>query len=250
MRKREPHWQSAAERARVAAELIEEAESLTKTGGIATPAEVSRDQRPPPLRVALPQDADRALGEGASPEPPAPPPPPSPAAPAVAPQVVARAAAARNDWEGALAALDGALATAPDDPELLVQRAAILGATGRYAAARADLERVLRRDALCVDALTGLGVVLARKGLWLDAVSHLKRAVELEPGRGLAWYHLGESLNHLDDLAGARAAYERAVELEPRNARALYGLGIVLDRLNRPADATHMYRRSREVASR
>jgi hypothetical protein len=38
IRKREPRWQSAAERARVAAELIEEAESLTETSTIASPA--------------------------------------------------------------------------------------------------------------------------------------------------------------------------------------------------------------------
>ena len=75
IRKREPHWQSAAERARVAAELIEEAESLTKTGGIASPAEVDRDKLPPPLRLEVPPP----------PAPPPPPPPPSPPPPA-APQ--------------------------------------------------------------------------------------------------------------------------------------------------------------------
>ena len=42
IRKREPRWQSAAERARVAAELIEEAESLTETSSIASPADVVR----------------------------------------------------------------------------------------------------------------------------------------------------------------------------------------------------------------
>ena len=76
---------------------------------------------------------------------------------------------------------------------------------------------------------------------------HLRRATEVDPGRAAAWFYLGEALNHVDDLEGARAAYERAVELEPRNTRALYGLGIVLDRLNRPDDATRMYRRSREA---
>src|SRR6267378_4957220 len=45
IRKREPRWQSAAERARVAAELIEEAESLTETSSIASPAEVARAGR-------------------------------------------------------------------------------------------------------------------------------------------------------------------------------------------------------------
>src|SRR5205823_8540452 len=52
--RRERRWQSSQERARVAAELIEEAESLTQTGAIATPKDVARDEQPPPLRVAQP----------------------------------------------------------------------------------------------------------------------------------------------------------------------------------------------------
>ena len=40
--KRERRWQTSQERARVAAELIEEAESLTQTGAIATPDDVAR----------------------------------------------------------------------------------------------------------------------------------------------------------------------------------------------------------------
>src|SRR5947208_1100195 len=108
-------------------------------------------------------------------------------------------------------------------------------------------ERALRVDPIHGEALRGLGVVLSRRGLWSEAVPHLRRATEVDPGRAAAWFYLGEALNHVDDLEGARAAYERAVELEPRNTRALYGLGIVLDRLNRPDDATRMYRRSREA---
>src|SRR5439155_1671498 len=106
-------------------------------------------------------------------------------------------------------------------------------------------ERALRVDPIQGQALTGLGVVLSRRGLWSEAVPHLRRASEVDPGRAAAWFYLGEALNHVDELDGAQAAYERAVELEPRNARALYGLGIVLDRLNRPDDATRMYRRAR-----
>jgi len=92
--------------------------------------------------------------------------------------------------------------------------------------------------------------VLSRRGLLSEAVPLLRRVVDAEPGRAIAWYHLGEALNKVDDLLGARAAYERAIELEPRSAKALYGLGIVLDRLRRPEEATRMYRRSREAAGK
>src|SRR3989442_1680985 len=135
-------------------------------------------------------------------------------------------------------------------PELLalpVERGRLLARATHYRAAQQDYESALRVDPIHGEALSGLGVVLARRGLWSEAVPHLRRATEVDPGRAAAWFYLGEALNHVDDLEGARAAHERAVELEPRNTRALYGLGIVLDRLNRPDEATRMYRRSREA---
>jgi tetratricopeptide (TPR) repeat protein len=220
IRKREPRWQSAAERARVAEELIEEAESLTETSTIATPADVRRASLPPPIQAQLPPDLP------AVPIAPGPTPPPVPLS------------------------LDGALAVDPDNVGLLVERATRLTAAGHYRAAQRDLERALRSDPAHADALAALGVVLSRKGLWSEAVPLLRRVVDAEPGRAIAWYRLGEALNKVDDLLGARAAYEHAVELEPHSAKALYGLGIVLDRLRRPDEATRMYRRSREAAGR
>src|SRR2546421_321904 len=146
--------------------------------------------------------------------------------------------------------LDDVLAGDPENVALLIERAGRLAAAAHYSAAQLDYERALRIEPAHGEALTGLGVLLSRRGLWTDALPPLRRATELDPGRTSAWYYLGEALNHVDDLAGAQAAYERAVELEPRNARALHRLGIVLDRLNRPDEATRMYRRSREAAAR
>src|SRR5207237_4402677 len=90
--RRERRWQSAQERARVAAELIEEAESLTQTGAIATPKDVARDEQPPPLRVAQPVATPASLNvtarlddeQAAAPAPSDPPPVPVPSAPAQA----------------------------------------------------------------------------------------------------------------------------------------------------------------------
>jgi len=239
IRKREPRWQSAAERARVAAELIEEAESLTETSTIASPADVARASLPPPIRVELPAlGATPGVRAAAGPAPVA----PAPAAPA--------APVARADGPGTTLGLDDALTADPNNVALLVERAGRLAAAQHGAAAQRDYERVLAIEPTHGAALTGLGALLSRRGLWTEAVPRLRRAVEVEPGRAAAWYYLGEALNHVDELVGAQGAYERAVELEPRNPKALYGLGIVLDRLHRPDEATRMYRRSREAAGR
>jgi tetratricopeptide (TPR) repeat protein len=225
IRKRVPRWQSAAERARVAAELIEEAESLAETSTIASPADVARDGLPPPIRAELPTRT--AVSE--------------PGLGGIGPEGQALAVPAP---------LEAALAAEPDNVALLLERAARLAHAGHQRAAQLDYEHALRVAPAHGEALTGLGVLLSRRGLWGEAVRPLRRATEVDAGRAAAWYHLGEALNHVDDLAGAQIAYERTVELEPRNARALHRLGIVLDRLNRPDEATRMYRRAREAAAR
>ncbi|HYL22350.1 MAG TPA: tetratricopeptide repeat protein [Gemmatimonadales bacterium] len=222
IRKREPRWQSAAERARVAAELIEEAESLTDTSTIASPADVARAGLPPPVTAELP----------------------------VPLPVSATDAPAHEPAQPAALTLDDLLASDPDNVALLVQRASALAAAAHYSAARRDFEHALRQDPVHGEALAGLGILLSRKGLWAEAIPRLRQAAEVDAGRASAWYYLGEALNRVDDLDGARSAYERAVELEPSNVKALYGLGIVLDRLNRPDEATRMYRRSREATGR
>jgi tetratricopeptide (TPR) repeat protein len=221
--KRDPHAESATERARVAAQLMAEAEQLTKTVGMATPAEVTRDQLPPPLAPALessPASPSAPANEERRVELPSPPPPPPPLPPEPQPTPRARPV---NIFDN--------------------------GAPIRYETARADLERVLQSEPANVDAHLQLATLLARKGLRAEGLPHLRQAVELDPQRVTAWYQLGELLNRLDDLAGARVAFERAIALDAGHARSLYGLGIVLDRMNRPDEATLLYRRSRDAAT-
>lgn len=133
-----------------------------------------------------------------------------------------------------------AVAAPAPAPALVAPPAASIAGTvvepsAEEAAARPHLDRAL---------------ALARKGLWGQSVTHLRLALELHAACAATWCRLGEALNHIDDLAGARDAYERALALDARHARALYGLGVILDRLLRPAEATVMYRRAREAAPR
>lgn len=183
-RERARRWGSTQERARVAAELIEEAESLQAAL--------------PPAAAMTPEPAPPANGSGNG---------------------------------------HGSTPRSPDT-------------RAELAASQRDLERMLADNPNDADALTQLGVLMSRRGRWVDAAARLARAVEVDPAWAPAWYRLGEALNHLDDLAGALAAFARAADLEPHNANAFRGQGMVLDRMRRPADATAMYRRAREVAVR
>jgi Flp pilus assembly protein TadD len=243
--------ESLRERARVAAELVEEARLLTETAMLAP----DTLPNPQPERPASERTV-RALGNGdgggngsghgnnghgngngngRSQRKP------------VADDL---ATTPRSAAERALAALDHAMTGAPDDVDLLLHRASQLGAMGQYAAARVDLEHALMLDPGNVTVRNALGIVLLRKGLWAQAVPHLQQVVEVESWSPTAWFYLGEALNHVDDLDGALAAFGRAAELDPLHAKALYGQGVVLDRLRRPVEAARLYRRSREVAAR
>lgn len=220
---------SARDRARVAAELLEEARFLTDTGETAIPT--------------LPGTANgngngngksnghHPNGNGNRNGHPG-------------------SRSSQSDADRILNQLDGAVAASPESVSLLVDRAKQLGAMGRYSAARADLERALLLDPANLAVRTALGIVLLRKGLWGDAVPHLREVVAEESWSPTAWFYLGEALNHIDDLDGALAAFVRAAELDPRHAKALHAQGMVLDRLHRPEEAALQYRRSREAAAR
>jgi Flp pilus assembly protein TadD len=222
---------SARDRARVAAELLEEARFLTDTGEI-----------PIPMPSALAKGNGNGNGHGHH------------------PSGNGNGNGKRNshsstrpslgDADRLLAALDDAVAAQPESVSVLVDRAKQLGALGRYSAARADLERALVLEPANLSVRTALGIVLLRKGLWADAVPHLREVVGAESWSPTAWFYLGEALNHVDDLDGALAAFVRAAELDPRHAKALHAQGMVLDRLHRPEEAALMYRRSREAAAR
>lgn len=99
-------------------------------------------------------------------------------------------------------------------------------------------------------ALAETGVTLARRGLWSQAVPQFRHAIELDPANVPIWCRLGEALNHIDDLDGARLAYEKGLAVDEKHPRALYGMGVVLDRLRRPDEATVYYRRAREATAR
>lgn len=218
---------SARDRARVAAELLEEARFLTDTGE--TPI-------PTPLTAGGNGNGNghhpngNGNGNGKRNGHPA--------------------RSSLSDADRVLAELDGAVAAQPESVPILVDRAKQLGAMGRYSAARADLERALLLDPANLAVRTALGIVLLRKGLWADAVPHLREVVQEESWSPTAWFYLGEALNHIDDLEGALAAFVRAAELDPRHAKALHAQGMVLDRLHRPEEAALLYRRSREAAAR
>jgi predicted Zn-dependent protease len=184
-RREDKRWRSR-ERARVAKELHTEAELLSSTGEFETPAAAaSRHDRPPeasPAPAELWEEAESARGAGhtmravqlcrafLAAEPGHVP----------ARRALAQMLAAAGDADRALAELDRAVALAPADAGLRLDRARVLGDAGRFAAAQREVEHVLTHEPEHTDAVTALGSLLARRGLWGDAVRQLRHSVELD----------------------------------------------------------------------
>jgi len=162
--KRERRWQTSQERARVAAELIEEAESLTQTGAIATPDDVARAELPPPIRIAQPL-ATPAPTSMLDPEERQPEEPTAPPAPAPAPPPASTTSA------------EPSASAPPDDPLYLAARdASERGDIDKAASSYRDL---LARDPRHVKARNNLALILDARGDRDGALAELDRALDI-----------------------------------------------------------------------
>src|SRR5207249_7347406 len=203
--KRERRWQTSQERARVAAELIEEAESLTQTGAIASPNDVARDEQPPPLRVVhslatpAPDRATAKLDDEEPQEPRVPPPQLPPPPPSSRPSEPP--------------------APAADDPLYIAAReASDRGEVERAAAAYREL---LARDPKHVKARNNLALILDARGDRDGALAELDRALESEPDNSALLLNRAAILGATVRYAAAQRDLQRVLRADPHNVESL-----------------------------
>lgn len=92
----------------------------------------------------------------------------------------------------------------------------------------------------------GLGFVLGKRGS-ADAITHLERAVALDPKYWRAHDALGDVLFERGEYPAAEAAYRLALQGEGWRPSTWYRLGLALQRQKKPADAKQALRRYREL---
>jgi Flp pilus assembly protein TadD len=104
-------------------------------------------------------------------------------------------------------------------------------------------KRVLKADGGHFPAMHGLGVMRLQQRRFADAVSHLRRAIELDRTFVEAHHHLGFALIGLCSLEEAIRFLQKAIDLNRNFAEAYNNLGYALQRLGRTEQQSRNMRR-------
>lgn len=147
----------------------------------------------------------------------------STAAPAARAGVFAQAGQAwmmADQPDRAFAAATMGLTIAPDDVELLLDRAIALGMLGRYAEATEDLDRVLALDPQRAAAWVLRAAAQRNLGAFAQAERDVAHALALAPGNAEALLERGTLRRLGGDVQGARSDWERAIALAPGSPAA------------------------------
>lgn len=146
--------------------------------------------------------------------------------------------AARGNTAAALACGRCAVVLAPD-AHRQARLSLFLFNAGQVAEAR-TLARSVPQQA---DAALVLALAALAQGEAATAVQAFRALVQDNPARAILWAHLGNSLRHLGDTAGAQAAYEQALAVDPSSDRAARELGLVQLSLGNLVQGWDLYRR-------
>jgi arylsulfatase A-like enzyme/Tfp pilus assembly protein PilF len=148
-----------------------------------------------------------------------------------------------GDAAAAIAALEAARKSAPDDAGILVQLGSYLVEVGRAADAIALLERAAAMEP-DVETWNALGLARARAGRGREALAAFSRALSFDPENGAALENMGAM--HLDGgrLDLARTEFERAARSNPDSAAAHAGLAMTAVRAGDRATAIEEWKRA------
>lgn len=91
------------------------------------------------------------------------------------------------------------------------------------------------------NVLNLLGFLKVQNKQFSDAVSYLKKAVELYPDFFEAWFNLGLTYKGMEDFDNAIFAYKKAIETEPENSIAYFNLANVYESKNQTLKAIECY---------
>jgi len=142
----------------------------------------------------------------------------------------------QGDAPGMLDALTSAGRKAPNDREIAVRRGELLSQAGRLDEASTVLNAVLRHR-FHPGAAAELGFVKMRQNQPGEAMRLLRAALGRSPNLAKAHYYLGAALTQQGDVAAAESEYRTADKLAPGDPRPLGALCALLAQNKRQPEA-------------
>jgi len=150
-----------------------------------------------------------------------------------------------NDYERALACIDGALRLKPNDPRAWLNKGLVVGKLGY---SREELEacfdQALRLKPDYHEALLNKGLALLALGYVREAVEACHEALRLNPNYPDVWNEIGAILADLGYLPEALEHYEVALGLTPDYAIAWNNKGVALAKLGYLPEALEAYEKA------
>jgi tetratricopeptide (TPR) repeat protein len=125
-------------------------------------------------------------------------------------------------------------------PDLAGVRAEALVRAGSGEEGRSQASALLKRNDRDAHALCAVGLGAYQEGTWPAAAELMDRAVKAGAGDG-ARELLGLARYHLNDLAGARSAFQGILATEPHDLDATYNLALVAQKQDRYGEARKLY---------
>jgi protein O-GlcNAc transferase len=144
--------------------------------------------------------------------------------------------------EAALALIEQAVASAPDEPRHHFGLGQTLQALRRYEEAAAAYRRVLQADPRSADAHFALGTALQSLGDYGNAIDAYQAAAHFQPDFSDALNNLGNCQQLCGRLQQATAAYSQALALRPDNVGAMSNMGTALQEMGRIDEAVELLR--------
>ncbi len=144
-----------------------------------------------------------------------------------------------EQWGEALAALEIAVARAPDRREYRRIYAESLHSSGRFEEAAAQFQNLVREEPRA-DNYYGLAVALGEQNKLADAVTNLREARRLKPKEPRTLAKLGTYCMRRNELRFAESFLLEAQEVAPKNVETLFALAQVYRLQGRAAEAAEV----------
>ncbi len=122
-----------------------------------------------------------------------------------------------------------------------------LAERGEFAEAINHIRRAVEIDPKFVEAHTNLGNFLAQRGSPEEAISHLRQALAIDPAFANAHNTLGNILADRGEPDRAIEHFRKVLQTNPKSAIAYYNLGRVLAKRGDLEEAIEVYRKALEI---